>query len=481
MEKFNVGILGGGPGGYVCALRAAQLGLSVVLAEGERLGGTCLNRGCIPTKALVKSAELWREIGRSEEFGLAVGERRLDFARVMERKDKVVDTLVNGVEQLMKAGKIKVVKGWGAVREPGFLEVEGDEAQLEKVRAQLGAEQTAGENTGSVRIPVQNIVLATGSLPARIPVPGTDLPGVVTSDEILSETELPASLVVIGGGVIGLEMASIYRAFGVKVAVVEMLPSLLATIDEEIPKRLTPLLKRSGLEILTKTAVKGIRREKERLFVLVEGAKGERELEAERVLIATGRKPNLRGINVEGLGLETERGALRVNRKMETNVPHVYAIGDAVGGIMLAHVASTEGIVAAEQIGGLPSEMDYRAIPSAIFTYPEIATAGASEQELKERGMAYKVSKFPFSANGKALALGEPVGLVKILADEQGVILGGAIMGPQASSLIQELTLAIQEGLSADQVARTVHAHPTLPEAVMEAAHGVLGKALHLA
>lgn len=515
-----MGILGGGPGGYVCALRAVQLGLSVVLIEGERLGGTCLNRGCIPTKALVKSAELWREIGRAEEFGLAVGERRLDFARVMERKDKVVDTLVGGVEQLMKAGKIQVVRGWGAFREPGFLEVEGDTDQLEKVRAQLGASgvqtepgifvekagdksgradtrvERAGEETGKrtepvaeemgkargrVRIPVRNVVLATGSLPARIPVAGMDLPGVVTSDEILSETELPDSLVVIGGGVIGLEMASIYQAFGVRVSVVEMLPSLLATIDEEIPKRLTPLLKKSGLEILTKTAVKGIRRENDRLVVQVEGAKGERGLEAERVLVATGRKPNLRGIDAEGLGLETERGALRVNRKMETNLPHVYAIGDAVGGIMLAHVASTEGIVAAERIAGLSSEMDYRAIPSAIFTYPEIATAGASEQELKERGTAYKVSKFPFSANGKALALGEPLGLVKILADEQGVVLGGAIMGPQASSLIQELTLAIQEGLTADQVARTVHAHPTLPEAVMEAAHGVLGKALHLA
>ncbi|MHB1652112.1 MAG: dihydrolipoyl dehydrogenase [Desulfitobacteriaceae bacterium] len=460
MDSFQVGILGGGPGGYVCALRAAQLGFSVLLIEGERLGGTCLNRGCIPTKALVKSAELWREIGQAEEFGLFVGEKSLDFAKVMQRKDKVVDTLVSGVEQLMKAGKIQVIQGWGAFSEPGYLEVDRG-GQVE-------------------RIPVQNVILATGSVPARIPVPGADLPGVVTSDEILFETGLPERLVVIGGGVIGLEFASIYQAFGVKVTVVEMLPSILPNIDEEIPKRLTPLLKRSGLDILTKTAVKAILQEDGRLKVLVEDAKGPRELSADRVLIATGRKPSLKGIDVERLGLAVERGAIVVNQQMQTNLPNVYAIGDAIGGMMLAHVASAEGVVAAEHISGRTVEMDYRAIPSAIFTHPEIATVGQTEQELKEKG-PYKVSKFPFSANGKALTLGETLGLVKILADEQGIVLGASIMGPQASSLIPELVLAVQKGLTAEDLAHTVHAHPTLPEAIMEAAHGILGKALHLA
>lgn len=461
MDSFQVGILGGGPGGYVCALRAAQLGLSVVLIEGERLGGTCLNRGCIPTKALVKSAELWREINRAEEFGLVVGEKSLDFAKIMQRKDQVVDTLVSGVEQLMKACKIKVIQGWGSFNEPGFLEVE-KEGRIEKIA-------------------VENVVLATGSVPARIPIPGTNLPGVVNSDEILSETALPKNLVVIGGGVIGLEFASIYQAFGVKVTVVEMLPSLLPNIDEEIPKRLAPLLKRSGLEILTKTAVKSIEERDGSLVVQVEDAKGVKELPADRVLIATGRKPNLRGINVQGLGLYTERGAIVVNNQMETNLSHVYAIGDATGGIMLAHVASTEGMIAAEHIAGRKVEMDYRAIPSAIFTHPEIATVGQTEQELKIKGITYKVSKFPFSANGKALSLGETIGLVKILADEQGIVLGASIMGPQASSLIQELVIAVQKNLNADELAQMVHAHPTLPEAVMEAAHGILGKALHLA
>lgn len=475
MDHFQVGILGGGPGGYVCALRAAQLGLSVVLVEGERLGGTCLNKGCIPTKALVKSADLWREMGKAEEFGLYAGEKRFDFTQIMKHKDKVVDTLVSGVEQLMKAGKIRVVQGWGMFKELGLLEVE-----------------QGGEVT---RFHLDDVVLATGSVPVRIPVPGVALPGVVTSDEILSETEIPARLVVIGGGVIGLEFASIYQAFGVKVTVVEMLPNLLPNIDEEIPKRLAPLLKRSGLDILTKTAVRGISQEGGQLKVQIEDVKGPREIVADRVLLATGRKPSLKGIDVEGLGLHAERGALVVDSHMRTNLPHVYAIGDAIGGIMLAHVASAEGIVAAENIAAANHfaqdkgvsratrgvEMSYKAIPSAIFTHPEIAQVGLTEQELKERGVAYKVSKFPFSANGKALAMGEALGLVKILADEGGVILGAVLMGPQASSLIPELVLAVEKNLNAEDLARTVHAHPSLPEAVMEAAHGVLGKALHLA
>lgn len=462
MEQFDLGILGGGPGGYVCALRAAQLGLSVVLIEGERIGGTCLNRGCIPTKALVKSAEVWREFKHAEEYGVYVGEMRLDFDKVMTRKDKTVETLVSGVEQLMKAAKIKVVKGWGEFREAGVLEVNtGD---------------------GTEKFAVAKVVLANGSVPARIPIPGADLPGVVTSDEILSETELPERLVVIGGGVIGLEFATIYQTFGAKVTVVEMLPGVLPNIDEEIPKRLTPLLKRSGLEIMTKTAVKEIRDSGEGLVVVVEDAKGQvKEIPADKVLVSTGRKPNLRGVDVAALGLKTERGAVVVDAQLRTNLANVYAIGDVHGGMMLAHVASMEGIVAAEHIAGHHVQMNYQAIPSAIFTHPEIATVGKSEQELKNEGLSYRVSKFPFTANGKALALGETNGLVKLLADENGVILGGSIMGPQASSLIQEVVIAVEQGLTGEDLAGMVHAHPTLPEAVMEAAHGITGKPLHLA
>ena len=459
--EYQVGILGGGPGGYVCALRVAQLGLSVVLIEGERLGGTCLNRGCIPTKALVKSADLWREIGRAEEYGLFVGEKRVDYGAVIARKDSVVNALVGGVEKLMKAANIRVVKGWGEFKEPGRISV-------------------TTEN-GVEHIGVENVVIATGSVPVRIPIPGSDLPGVGTSDEILEEVELPKRLIVIGGGVIGLELATIYQAFGVQVSVVETLPTLLPNIDEEIPKRLTPLLKRSGMEILTKTMVKQIHQEGENLVVQVEDSKGVREITTDRVLLSTGRRPSLRGIDVANLGLETEAGAIKVTAQMQTNLPGVYAIGDAVGGIMLAHVASAEGIIAAEHIGLGSGTMSYRAIPSAIFTHPEIASVGSTEQELKASGKVYRVSKFPFSANGKALTLGESAGIVKILADEKGVIVGASIMGPQASNLIAELVVAVEKGLRAEDIARTIHAHPTLPEVVMEAAHGIDEKPLHLA
>ena len=460
MHHFQIAFLGGGPGGYVGALRAAQLGLSVVLIEADRVGGTCLNRGCIPTKTLVKSAEVLREIQRAEEFGISVEQSVVDFAQVMARKDKIVNTLLGGIGKLLKESKVQVIEGLAEFKQPGCLEVK--------------------TKNGIEIITADNIVLATGSVPIRIPIPGGDLPGVVTSDEILIDTSLPERLVIIGGGVIGLEFASIYQAFGVKVTVVEMLPSILPNGDEEISKRLIPLLKRSGIDILTKTAVKEIRKE-DCLIVLVEDNKGAREILANKVLIATGRNPNLQGIDVEGLDLQTDRGAIVVNRQMQTNLPNVYAIGDAVGGIMLAHVATAEGLIAVEHIAGHRVEMDYRAIPSVSFTHPEVATVGLTEQELKSSGIKYKVSKFPYSANGMALALGESIGNVKLLADEQGVIVGASIMGSHASTLIHELALAVEKKLIGEDLARTVHAHPTLSETIMEAAHGINEKPLHLA
>lgn len=459
MSHFQVIFLGGGPGGYVGALRAAQLGLSTALIEAGRVGGTCLNRGCIPTKTLVKSAEIVREIGRAQEFGIFVNKPEVNFPQVMVYKDRVVNSLVSGIGQLLKGAKVQVIEGVGEFMQPGKVEV-----QTER---------------GTEVVTADNIVLATGSVPARIPIPGANLPGVVTSDEILGETSLPERLVIIGGGVIGLEFASIYQAFGVKVSVVEMMPSILPNVDEEMARRLTPQLKRSGIEVYTKAAVQEICRG-ESLVVMVKDDKGLREILADRVLLATGRKPNLRGIDVEGLGLQTERGALVVNGQMQTNLPNVYAIGDAVGGIMLAHVASAEGIAAAEHIAGHPVMMNYRAIPSVIFTNPEVAVVGRSEQELKSQGIKYKVSKFPFSANGKALSMGETAGTVKLLADEGGVIVGAGIIGHQAGTLIHEVSLAVEKELTGLELARTVHAHPTLSETIMEAAHGLDAKALHL-
>lgn len=460
MRHFKIVFLGGGPGGYVGALRAAQLGLSVAIIEDKRVGGTCLNRGCIPTKALVRSAELLRDIRRAEEFGISIGQASFDFAQVTARKDKVVDSLVNGIKQLLKAAKVTVIEGAGSFSEPGRIGVKSEES-VETVTA-------------------DNIVLATGSIPARIPIPGANLPGVVTSDQLLAENSLPQRLVIIGGGVIGLEFAFIYQSFGVKVTVVELLPTLLPNLDEEIVKRFTPLIKRSGIDVLTKSAVRDIRQE-ECLVVAVEAGGEVKEIKADRVLVATGRKPNLQGIDADNLGLKIDRGAVVVNSRMQTNLLNVYAVGDVVGGIMLAHVASAEGIVAAENAAGYDATMNYRAIPSVVFTQPEIAAVGASEQELKAAGANYRVSKFPFSANGKAVTAGETVGIVKLLADGEGIILGASIMGPQASSLIQELTVAVERRLRGDELARTVHAHPTLAEAIMEAAHGVSGRPLHFA
>lgn len=460
MKHFQIAFLGGGPGGYVGALRAAQLGLSVALVEADQVGGTCLNRGCIPTKALVKSAEVLREIQRAGEFGISVEPPVVDFAQVMARKDKIVSTLLGGIGKLLKESNVQVIEGFGEFKQIGCLEVK--------------------TKNGSEKITADHIVLATGSVPIRIPIPGTDFPGVITSEEILTDTSLPEQLVIIGGGVIGLEFASIYQAFGVKVTVVEMLPSILPNGDEEVSKRLIPLLKRSGIDIFTKTSVKEIRKE-DRLVVVVEDNKGSREILADKVLLATGRRPNLQGIDVEGLGLQTDRGAIVVNCQMQTNLPNVYAIGDVVGGIMLAHVASTEGIIAVEHIAGHSVEMDYRAIPSVTFTHPEVATVGITEQELKTKGIKYKVSKFPYSANGMALALGESIGNVKLLADEQGVIIGASILGFQASTLIHELSLAVEKKLLGKDLAYTVHAHPTLSETIMEAAHGIDEKPLHLA
>jgi dihydrolipoamide dehydrogenase len=462
VQKYHVAVIGGGPGGYVAALRAAQLGLNVVLVEKDSMGGTCLNRGCIPTKALVKSAELWREMNHAETFGLSAQGLSFDYTQVMARKNQVVATLVGGIDQLMKSKKITVVRGFAELSQPG------------KVTVNLPGEE-------KLEILADNVIIATGSEPSRPPIPGRDLPGVVTSDEALEDGKFPARVVVIGGGVIGMEFASIYASFGAKVTVVEMLPAILPNVDEELPKRAAPTFKKLGMEIVTKATVKEIKRQGEELQVVIEDAKGVREVVCDQVLLSAGRRPVLSGIDIEKLNLRAEKGALLVNTKLETGVPGVYAIGDAVGGIMLAHVASAEGIVAAENCAGLDSSIDYRVVPNCIFTYPEIAGVGITEQEAKAQGLAVKVSKFSFTGNGKALAIGENIGTVKLISKEDGILVGAHILGPHASDLIHELALAVEKGLTGEDIAHTIHAHPTLSEAVMEAAHGLIGKPLHLA
>ncbi len=457
---MRITVLGAGPAGYAAALRAAQKGAKVTLIEKERLGGTCLNWGCIPTKAWVESAHRWKNIREAEEFGLECSPQGPNLEGIVARKNKIVNDLVNGIQQLMAKQKVNVLKGQGTVMNPRLVSVELENGSREEV-----------EN--------DYLILATGSVPASLPVPGLDLPGVMTSKEVLDLTELPSSLVIIGGGVIGLEFANIFQNLGSKVTVVELLPRILPDVDGEIVRRLMPILKKNGLDIRVSTKLLEIKKQDDQLALSLEGSKGVETLTAEKVLVATGRIPSLSGVDAPALGLELDGRFVRVNAYLETNLPGVYAIGDIVKSPMLAHVATAEAETAVENIFGEKQAMDYSAVPSAVYISPEVAYVGLTEEEAKEQGLAYKVGKFPFTANGRALTLGEAQGVVKIIAEENGRVVGAHLLGPQASELVAELTLALRWGITTEQLSRTIHAHPSLAEAVLESAHSVFGKALH--
>lgn len=459
-EQFDIGIIGGGPGGYVAAIRAAQLGAKVAVVEQERLGGVCLNWGCIPTKAMTSAIELLLEIEEAEDFGILVSEPGLDFSRMMARKDEVVERLVSGVESLMDARKIQVIAGHGQLASPTGIRISAE---------------------SSKELEVKKIIVATGSVPAKPPVPGVDLPAVMTSREILALQEPPHDLVIIGGGAIGVEFASIFNALGTKVTLVEMLPSLVAPVDEELGRRYTQLLRRQGVEIHLRSPLKEIAERDGSVEVVYEGPQGEGAIAADAVLLATGRVPLTEGLNLGDVGVKLERGAIAVDEHMATSVPGIYAIGDVTGGWMLAHVASREGEVAAEHALGRDSTMDYTAVPNCVFTLPEMAGVGLTEQEVKEQGIPYRKSRFPFSASGRALAMGQTTGLVKMICEQDSRrILGLHIMGPHATDMIAEGALAIQSGATAEDIVRTIHAHPTLPEAVREAALGQMEGAIHV-
>jgi len=459
VEQFDIAIIGAGVGGYVAAIRAAQLGARVALIERERVGGVCLNWGCIPTKAMVSSIELLLELERAEEFGVIVAEPAFDFARMMSRKDEVVERLVSGVESLLETHKVDVISGVGELVSPTQIKVTGESPR---------------------EIEAQKLIIATGSKPAMPPVPGLDLPGVVTSNEVVSLKEPPDDLVIVGGGVIGVEFAGIFNALGTKVTIVEMLPSVLTTVDEELARRHQQVLRRRGVHVHTTSPLKEVRQRDGGLEVVYEEPTGEGAVLADMVLMATGRVPYTDGLNLEKIGVKQNRGTIAVDEHMATNVPGVYAIGDVTGGLMLAHVASREGEVAAEHALGRESIMDYRAVPSCVFTMPEIAGVGLTEQEAKEKGIAYKKSRFPFTASGRALAMGQTAGMVKMICDEDtGQVLGLHIMGPHATDLIAEGALAVRSGATAKDIVETIHAHPTLAEAVREAALGQAEGPIH--
>ena len=462
-ERANIVVLGGGPGGYVAALSAAQRGAHVVLVEKERVGGTCLNVGCIPTKALATTAELLVRCKRAGEFGLSIAQATVDLPRLMAYKRSVVDQLVGGVEQLLKARRVTLVRGEARMTKPDTLVVDDAEGGRQEVTA-------------------NHVILAPGSVTAEPPIPGRELPGVVTSTGALDIDTVPPRLVVVGGGVIGLELACIYEAMGSQVTVLEMAPSILpGGTDEVIAKRLQIILRRRGMAIQTGATVERIEKSGGALRVVTAGAGGESGFEGERVLIATGRWPNTQAMGFEEVGLRMNGRAIAVDDRLATNLSNVWAIGDAVGGWMLAHKAMVEGRVAAENATGGNRKIDYRSVPNVIFTRPEVASVGLTEAQAGNDGAEVKVSQFAFSANPKARILGECDGLVRLVCEAgTGRVLGAHLMGPHATDLIAEAALAVQTGATADDLAWTTHAHPTLPEAMLEAALGFRDAAIHM-
>ena len=463
--QVDVAVIGGGPGGYVAAIRAAQLGLSTVCVEKDRtLGGTCVNVGCIPSKALLQSSEHY-EFTRmhAEEHGFTVGELTLDLARMLQRKDDVVGQNTKGLEYLFRKNKITWAKGTGTLKAGRVVDVRGEDGSTTSYQA-------------------KHVIIATGSVPVALPFLPFDEKRVLSNEGALRIPEVPKRLIVIGGGVIGLELGSVWRRLGAQVTVIELFPTILPGNDADIIREAERIFRKQGLDLRTGTRVAGATRAGDVVRVEVEKDGARETLEAEYVLVAVGRKPSLAGIDAAALGIVTgPRGEIKVDGRMRTTADGIYAIGDCVGGKLLAHKAEEEGVIAAEVIAGKPVEMHYHSIPSVVYTWPEIASVGLAEHEVKESGRAYKVGKFPFSANGRARTLGDTAGFVKLIADAQtDELLGAHILGPFASEMIPEVVLAFEYRGSSEDLGITVHAHPTLAETIKEAALGVTGRAIHI-
>jgi len=466
-ENYDIAIIGAGPGGYVAAVRASQLGGRVAVIEKEELGGTCVNRGCVPTKALLSSARLLNSIKKGAEFGIKSGEFSVDFSTIIKRKERIVKQFVSGIAQLFKSYGIVLVRGKGRLTEKigdkvTEIEVEKDDGSVERVTA-------------------NKLIIATGSTPAQIPGIPVDKREVITSDQALELEEVPSSLLIIGGGVIGVEFASIFNSLGSKVTIVELLERIIPTEDGEISEELKKFLVRSGIEVNTGVKVQEALPGNGKRKVIMDTQQGREERVAQKVLVATGRKPYTEGLGLEKTGIGLGKGGILVNERMETNLPGIFGIGDVVGGVLLAHVASGEGIVASENAMGCQAKIDYRVIPNCIYSIPEVASVGLSEERAKEMGYQVNVGRFPFLANARATILGERVGLVKILADRKtDEILGVHIIGLDATELIGEACVAMKARLTTKDLERIIHAHPTLSEGIFEAAHDVHGEAIDL-
>ncbi|MBI4858166.1 MAG: dihydrolipoyl dehydrogenase [Acetobacterium woodii] len=465
---MKIVILGGGPGGYVAAIRAAQLGAEVSLIENKYLGGTCLNVGCIPTKVLLHTTELIEVLENdAKELGINILGYEADWQKLQQRKTKIIKKLVSGVNGLLKNNTITKIMGTGTFLNDHQIKVlYNDESD---------------DTKAAMIIDFDFAIIATGSKPVIPPVPGFDLEDVITSETALSLETVPESLGIIGGGVIGCEFASIYNTFGCKVTIIEMLPELIANMDRDIVKPLKEKLIKDGVEIFTSTKVESIQKTSEGLAVKTTSKSGENIVRVQKILLSVGRKPELDTLELDKAGIETERGAIRVNQKMQTNKHNIYAVGDCNGGVMLAHVASAEGIVAVETIMGIKSKIDFKTIPYCVYTKPELASVGLTESQARDLGYEVKVGNFPMAVNGKAMIMGETSGVVKYIADAvTGEILGLHMAGPRATDLIVEGALAIRLEATVEELITTIHAHPTVGESLLEAAHAVNGHAIHL-
>jgi len=460
MEEFDVAIIGAGSAGYVAAIRAADLGKKVLLVEHREIGGTCLNRGCIPTKAILKSAEIYFESKKSKVFGIDTTNTSFDPVSIQKWKKAVVKRMVSGVDFLLKARRVVVVQGKGKIIDAGTIEV-----------------NTAN---GNETYKAKDTVIATGSEPAMIPAFKIDGVNVLTSDDALDLMSYPKEILIVGAGAIGIEFANFFNAFGTKVTIVEMMPQVVPTLKD---KRLASLIQRihnkKGINFKLGEKIENIEVNGENSVSLTLG-NGE-ILQSEKVLVSIGRKLNSDGIGLENIGVKTDRGRVVVDEYLRTNIPDVYAIGDVTGGLLLAHKAMREGEVVAEIIAGKNVKMDYRVVPWAIFSTPEIASVGLTEEEAKEQGIVTIIGEFPFTANGKAVAMNSVEGEVKIVGrSDTHELIGAQIVGPDASVMIAELALAVQHRLSIEDVAHTIHTHPTLAEATMESCKASIGEVLHI-
>ena len=462
-QTYDITIIGAGPGGYVTAVRAAQLGLKVALVEKEHLGGVCLNWGCIPTKALLRNAEVVSLLGRGKEFGFTVTGFEADYGAAVDRSRKVSGRLVKGIGVLMRKNGVEVIEGHGALKSPQAVEVALNEG-------------------GTRTLQTRNVVVATGGRARTIPGITPDGERVLTYREAIVLRDVPQSVVIVGAGPIGMEFAHVWHTYGAEVTVVEMLPHALPLEDEEVSAEVERALKRRKVRLLTSTRVQGVETTAGSVRVSVAGDQGEQVLEAERVLVAIGARPNSENLGLAEIGVRVERGCVVVDDHLCTDVPGIYSIGDVTGKLPLAHVASAQGIIVAETIAGLETvTLDYEMMPRCTYCHPQVASFGLTEAQAVERNHQVKVGKFSFRANGKALGLGDYDGFVKIVADAtSGEILGAHLVGPEVTELLPELVLAHNWELTPEEIARSVHAHPTLSEVLMEAAHSVFGKAIHI-